>query len=1155
MPRGLPQATSNALLLGLWLLSSPLAAASSPVPSTSDTASAVSTVRVSTAQPAVDATPTASSTVLDEAKALESEAWGLFVQGTAESRAEALQRLAAARGLLQRSKDAARLAQLWQIEGLVLFALARYRESNQAYGEALQLYVQLRRPADQANLRLSLAMGHLNMGEYARVRQELALVSAEARRNGDTRLLISALDLEAQVDAKTGQPQAAIRRLQQALALADERRDKREQLRILDSLAMVQLPLGRLAEVRRIVEQRRALAPKETSLAETVLKTLETRSRPEELSSSEDLEDRIRRFRQAGDLTNTATSLESLATVVLNQGQLRRGLSLYQEAQVLFEQQGMQGRAASSLRNIGQILAALGDYGRSLEATGRALKMARAVGEAGVQAQALLDLADLQVSLGSFDLAASSFEAGLSLAAAQRDNFRQAQALNGLADLRRRQQQPGEAAQLAGQALTIGAASRVPLLQVSALSTLARARESLGELDAAMNAAQRIETIGRSTGDRWIGATGDALKGRVLLASQRPEQALAALNRGIAVFREQNQLLALIATMQLRARALAALERLEPALETYREVERLCAEMSDPRCQAAVLYEQSRLGARQGRLEEALEAIARSLSITEGLRTTLPSADLRQSYFAEVQDHYDWCIELLLQLHQRKPVRRFDLQALEVSERARARGLVELLSSAQAEATSGVDPQLLARRLRLDSRSRELMAGRLRLRQTGSAGAEQAAALADLEVQLADLQRSQQQLEQELRSVSPRYADLLLPRPVKAETIQSLLDRDTLLLEIHLGETRGVMWLISDQGVSSHPLPPRAEIQTLAKAFHADLRSGQLGDSAAARALSQALLQPLVGRLTTKRLAIVPHGALFYIPFAALPNPGGGEPLLEAYELINLPSASTLAILRSSSPSPPARPPSLLLLADPVFGPGDSRLNPTSESALTAAADRQVAITEPTTAATAQQPASDDVGWQRLPGTAREAEAILAMLPTGTSHRRKLGFQANREALLTDDIKSYRLLHIATHGKADGRQPERSRLVLSLYDTDGRPIDGALRLQDIYNLRLNADLVVLSACQSGLGPLVRGEGLVGLTRGFQYAGARRVLASLWNVDDGSTAALMGAFYRGLLVDGLPPGAALRKAQRTLLTDPATRSPYHWAAFTLHGDWR
>ena len=1130
------RAISWPLVLGLGLLAGRGVAAaevasSPPVSSASPAATPTANPAPASAAPQARPAPARTST---DASALEKQAWELFIQGTAASRAQALDLLAAARQRVQQRGDAAKLAHLWQMEGLVLFALTRYRESNHAYSEALQIQTRLQHPADQANLRLSLAMGHLNLGEYAQARQALARVSAYAQRSGDGTLQISALDLEAQLDARTGQANAALDKLEKAFTLATARADQRAQVRILDSMAMVALPLGRLADVRRIVERRKALLPGDTSLAEVMLNTLEKRSRPEELGTPEQLEERIRAFRAAGDLTNAATSMESLASVELNRGRLRRGLSLYQQALALYEKQGMRGRAASAMRNVGQTYAALGDYGRGLEITGRALELARSVGEDGVQMQSLLDLADLQSTLGSLDLAVSNDEAALTLATGRKDLFRQVQALTALADLRRRQRQPEEAVRLARRALDIGSSSRMPVLLASALSTLVRAHESLGELEPALQAARRIETLGRDSGDRWIVATGQGLRGRVLLAQGRPADALAPLEEAITLFREQKQTPALIATLDVRARTQAAQGRLDAALETYREEQRLCEDMGDPGCQAAVLYEQSRLSARQGRPDEALEQIERSLRISEDLRATLTSAELRQSQFAQVQDRFDWWIELLLQLHRRQPGRRYDLRALEVSERARARGLVELLSAARAEVLSGVDPALLTRKRQIEGRIREVMAGRLRLRQSGGSGEERAAALADLEIRLADLQRQHQQLETQLRRRSPGYAALLLPQPLDSEAIQALLDEDTLLLEMHLGERQGVLWLISRQGVESYPLPSRAAIEQGVAAFHAEL--DDVGSNPAAPALSKQLLQPVAARLGGKRLAIVPHGSLFYLPFAALPIPGGQEPLLTRHELITLPSASTLAVLRSMPPVAKGQATSLLVLADPVFTPADPRLKGEASTADT----------------TSGSPAET---WQRLPGTAREAEEIAALLPPGSVRQLQLGFQANRQALLSRDLRSYRWLHLATHGKADGLRPERSHLVLSLFDPQGRRLEANLGLQDIYNLRLNADLVVLSACQSGLGPLVRGEGLVGLTRGFQYAGARRVLASLWNVDDNSTAVLMGAFYRGLVVDRLTPAAALRQAQLRLLRDPATASPYHWAAFTLHGDWR
>lgn len=1096
-----------------------------------------------------------------QAAALQAEAWTLFLQGSEDSRLRALERLQAARGLLQHRDDLAALAQLGELEGLILFALARYRESNQAYGEALELYGRLGRPLDQTRLRVSLAMGFLNLGAYDQARSLLRQAQMEQRRSGDQRALASALLLEAQVEARTGRSAIAIARLEQALALAVDRGDKEQQVEILEAMALVYLPLGQVPQARQVLERRRALAPSSPSPVEALLQALETRSRPEELASPEALLERIRVFRQAGDRTNTASSLEALATVEVNRGQLRQGLQHYEEALSLYLEQGMQGRAAAAQRSVGQTLAALGEYGRALETSGRALELARQAGEEPVQIQVLLDLADLQLSLGSEAAAAGHYSAALSLAERQQDRFRQAQALNGLADLQRRQQRPQQALESAQRALAIATGQALPLLEASALSTVVRAQESLGHLQAAMVSAVRLRTLGQTSGDRWISASGEAMVARVLLARAQPALALEALARALPIYRQQQQAPALAAGLQLRGRALAALGRRQEALDTYREEEELCTAMGDPRCQTEALYQQSRLSALLDRPQEALDQIRRSLAITESLRSSLPSADLRQSYFAQVQDHYDWCIELLLQRHRQAPQARYDLEALAVSERARARGLVELLSAARAEVNSGADPALLAQRRELDGQIRAVLAGRLRLQRLSGPDRERATRLAALETRLAALMRRQQELEERLQRQSPRYAALLLPRILEPRQIQAQLDGNTLMLAMHLGPSQGVLWLIRPDGIDSHPLPARAEIQRLVAALHAALQRGGEPEAAAAQTLSRLLLQPVASSLPGRRLVIVPHGVLAFLPFAALPSPGEGQPLVVSHELITLPSASTLAALRSLPAPLRSGPPSLLVVADPVFqrtdprlsgGPAEPRL-PGGDTGVAAPAAGPAPGQRRAAAAGGEEGREAD--WRRLPGTAREAETISALVAAGALQGRREGFAAQRQALLAMDLRPYRLLHIATHGKADGVQPERSRLVLSLLDAEGRSIEGNLSLQDIYNLRLDADLVVLSACQSGLGSLVRGEGLVGLTRGFLHAGSRRVAASLWNVDDGSTAALMAAFYRALLVEGKTAAAALRQAQLTLRADPRWRAPYHWAAFTLHGDWR
>lgn len=178
----------------------------------------------------------------------------------------------------------------------------------------------------------------------------------------------------------------------------------------------------------------------------------------------------------------------------------------------------------------------------------------------------------------------------------------------------------------------------------------------------------------------------------------------------------------------------------------------------------------------------------------------------------------------------------------------------------------------------------------------------------------------------------------------------------------------------------------------------------------------------------------------------------------------------------------------------------------------------------------------------------------MALIP-GKEALKATGFEANREAATSPRLAEYRIVHFATHGVLNTRRPELSGVVFSLFDERGRRQDGFLRLHDVYNLRLGADLVVLSGCQTGLGKDLRGEGLVGLTRGFMYAGARRVVASLWQVDDESTAELMKRFYRAMLKDGRRPADALRMAQLELSRHPRWAAPFYWAGFVLQGEWR
>jgi hypothetical protein len=315
----------------------------------------------------------------------------------------------------------------------------------------------------------------------------------------------------------------------------------------------------------------------------------------------------------------------------------------------------------------------------------------------------------------------------------------------------------------------------------------------------------------------------------------------------------------------------------------------------------------------------------------------------------------------------------------------------------------------------------------------------------------------------------------------------------------------------------------------------------------------------------TKRLAIVATGALEYLPFAALPVPeldaaGLGAqksaegarrsrpPLAVTHEIVSIPSASVLAVLRRDAADRAPATRTLAIIADPVFDGGDPRV--------TSRPTRPTAVNDETSTRTLE--VMDALyargGFARLPFSREEADAISSFARTGDVFT-AVDFKATRARIVSGALSGYRIVHLATHGVIDSERPALSSLILSLIDQRGGRQNGYLRLADIYNLRLDAELVVLSACQTALGKDIRGEGLVGLTRAFIYAGAPRVVASLWQVSDLATAELMKKFYRGMLRQHLRPAAALRAAQVEMAQDPRWASPYYWAGFVLQGEWR
>jgi CHAT domain-containing protein len=612
------------------------------------------------------------------------------------------------------------------------------------------------------------------------------------------------------------------------------------------------------------------------------------------------------------------------------------------------------------------------------------------------------------------------------------------------------------------------------------------------------------------------------------------------------------------------------------ALEFFNQALPIASQIGEKYIQAGALYGIAGGERSLGHLKEARAQIEASLEVIENVRRSTRSQTLRASYVASKEDSYSFYIDLLMQMNSASPGEGLDGLALQASERARARSLLDTLSQSGTDITQGADPKLVER---VNALERQL--SQKAFQQNLRASEEQKRALAS---QITALATDYERAQADLRAASPHMAELVEPRPASVGEIQqSVLDPGTLLLEYSLAKERSFLWAVTDSSIHSFVLPAGAEIDRLARRcyelltergkhlkFETPEERQQRVASAdreyndAAARLSAMLLGPAAALIGDKRLVIVADGALEYVPFAALPDPssvqkrgGVGAPLIAAHEVLSLPSASVLGVLRKELGGRRPAPWAVAVLADPVFDSQDPRAQTPRQPETARTLSSRNGLTAAPGTASRDQGGSQDTSEERptrLPFTRTEAEAILGLAPR-QSELVALDFDASVKTATSPAMGRYRILHFATHGVLDSEHPELSGIVLSLVDSKGEPTDGFLRLNQIYNMKLPVELVVLSGCKTGLGKEIKGEGLVGLTRGFMYAGAPRVVVSLWDVNDAGTAELMKLFYQAMLKQSARPAEALRAAQVAMMKRPGFSSPYYWAPFILQGEWR
>lgn len=858
--------------------------------------------------------------------------------------------------------------------------------------------------------------------------------------------------------------------------------------------------------------------------------------------------------RQGKDRRGEAETLNGMAIIYTVRGEAERAIELFSSVVAIRQSLGDRSGLAASLSNLANAHTLRGDNRSGAEALERALALAATTQNRRLETQILVNLARSFGLLAEFQKAVEYSQHGLDSARKIGDERSESILLNNLGVYYQSLGQYKRAHDYFVQSLTLKRRMHDLKGEAATLANLGYLSLASQEYDEALKGFQDALALIPIVGDRLL--EGNILNniGDTYCGKQDFNAAIENYQKALAVRTAIGDRWGEVYTRNGFGGAYLALKRNAEALDSYEHALSLAREIEDRNGELGAIGGMAHVQRALGELDQARESIESGLQILETARAKLVLPELRTSYVALHQDYYEFAVDVLMRLNDERPKSGFSTQALEMHERGLARSLVEMLSEARANIRSGVPADLLTRER--DAREKLSAALEQRMRARFSKAGQNSGTTSDAKI--AVLSRDYELVESELRATSPAYAALTQPAPPTSARIQSeLQDDQTVLLEYALGAERSYGWLVSRTSVEAFQLPPKKYIEDLARRYYESLSARatavRLDDSELKKLaieLGKALIGPVAHSIRGKRLVIIPTGALCYIPFEALGDPDTGReftPLIVGHVISNLPSASVLPLLRGRDRKDRDVPSGLIaVIADPVFDKSDPRVRIPAEGSAPAAT-RDIDVSDSDTRG------NEVISLGRLVFSRQEAESIYSIYPVKRSEK-LLDFQASLSAVLSPELANYRIVHFATHGLFDSQHPDRSALVLSLVDPAGNPQPGLLKMSDIFNLDLPADLIVLSACQSALGSNIKGEGIVGLTRAFMYAGARRVVASLWKVDDLATAELMRSFYTEL-VRGDNPVVALRGAKLNLMKNRAWSSPYYWAPFIFQGEFR
>ena len=829
--------------------------------------------------------------------------------------------------------------------------------------------------------------------------------------------------------------------------------------------------------------------------------------------------------------------------------QFRRSEELARQALDLSEKAGDKVRASMAMVYLAAAVSYQGRLSEALEIAQKDVLVARDSGDMKVLEQALNNLASINGGLGRLEESLGSFYELLDLARKTNDPTMQYVTLLNIGEAYVRSDDPDNAELPLQESLRL-ARELKPNLHASNPSKKATemALLNLGAMEmarqhyrAALNYYEQVH-VSKPESSLWVVS---ALQGMAASYEHlnEPQRAIEFIDQAIPIAEkaasgaEYRSLLSALGENQEK------LGKFDAALASENKALALIHESGgDPDSEWQVESRIAQIERALGHNEQALEHYQKSISGIELLRSVaLNTEEGRAGVVERSRSTYAETADLLVDLHREN-------EALEIVERARARGFLDMLAEARVgvadELTSDQRKQENSILSRISSTHKKMWSQSISSDQTKQDESDLNAAESDLE-----------KFRLQVRESNPHYASLQYPEPIHIDAIQrKLLDDHTALIEYLLGDKRSLVWVVTKNNAKVTILPGRKGIEDRVAAYRKRVseRISALTLKQSLRAINtlgselyESLFKPIEQQVSaSETLIVVPDGTLGYLPFEALVKASGhgrNAYLVEKFAIVYGPSASALVSIREMNGQAGPRK-TLLAFGDPVITPDEGSQTKLKQSGGLMSKVRSTAPPE--------DYAERGFSLARLPYTRDEVTGIGNLFPPD-QRRLYLGPDAREETVKSEKLNEFRYIHFATHGFLDESHPGRSGILLSLRPDSKE--DGILQTGEIMRLKLNADIVTLSACSTGLGKFVNGEGILGLTRAFFYAGAKNVVVSLWNVNDSATAMLMESFYLNLRRE-LPKREALRQAKLSLLrsSQPSWRHPYFWAPFVLEG---